>query len=374
MTSPKARSAVTGREDEEAPPRMTPRGGVLLIDDDAGSLESWRRLLADAGFAVDAAASGAAGLARARQRTHQVIVLDLRLPDMDGLSVLSALREQLSETPVLIVTGFATHESTARAFRLGAADVLEKPLGDQLVDAVRELAGNGSARRPLSPAAASELSLLLAALWQIANARPCVDEPTSTDGATDDVDSLFIATLVRVLTRPDLRVQALPACSAVLRETIEASDARQLPRHAERLADRVATAFAADTAWLPASVADALAWLDEAIRAGRHPIHESTVARALALHPTHLGRLLKAHLGLGFRQVRRLVRARRALLLVVDTDEQLAQIAYSVGYPHPSQLDRDFRALFGAQPGVLRQRVRPRFLSWRTLDPRLAGD
>lgn len=404
MTSPKAQSAIRGREFDDrdsAPPQAGRARRVLLIDDDEGTLLTWRLMLAQEGFDVELASSGADGLARARQTAHDVIVLDLRLPDMDGLTVLAALREQGGDTPILIVTGFATHDSTARAFRLGAADVLEKPIGDELVATVRDLAVRTSTRRS-SPGDARDLRALLGALRQSAqaiaraardaspsdaspgDASPSDASPTGTsssgpspgeaspasasagEAATDAGSGLFLAALVRAFTRPELRVQALPACAAALREAVEASDELALPRCAERLADDVALACTADGASVPSSVATALARLEVAIHAGEHPIHESKMARDLALHPTHLGRLLKLHLGLGFRQIRRLFRARRALLLVVDSDEQLAQIAYAVGYPHPSQLDRDFRTLFGARPGALRRRVRPRFSTWRT--------
>lgn len=395
MTSPKAQSAVRGREFDDRDSGGHPQAGrarrVLLIDDDEDTLLTWRLMLAQHGFDVELASSGADGLARARQAAHDVIVLDLRLPDMDGLTVLAALRDQAGDTPILIVTGFATHDSTARAFRLGAADVLEKPIGDELVATVRDLAVRTSTRRS-SSGDARDLRALLGLLRQSAqviargtrDASPSAASPgeaspgQTSPGQTSPVDisageaaidagsGLFLAALVRAFTRPELRVQALPACAAALREAVEASDELALPRCAERLADDVALACTADGATVPPSVADALARLEVAIHAGEHPIHESKMARDLALHPTHLGRLLKLHLGLGFRQIRRLFRARRALLLVVDSDEQLAQIAYAVGYPHPSQLDRDFRTLFGARPGALRRRVRPRFSTWRT--------
>lgn len=400
MTSPKAQSAVRGREFDDRDsghPQAGRARRVLLIDDDEGTLLTWRLMLAHEGFDVELASSGTDGLARARRAAHDVIVLDLRLPDMDGLTVLAALREQAGDTPILIVTGFATHDSTARAFRLGAADVLEKPIGDELVATVRDLAVRTSPRRSSSSGDARDLRALLGTLRQSAQAiargtrggAPSGASPSGAsqsgaspgetssgdaspgdtsagEAATDAGSGLFLAALVRAFTRPDLRVQALPACAAALREAVEASDELALPRCAERLADDVALACTADGATVPPSVATALARLEVAIHAGQHPIHESKMARDLALHPTHLGRLLKLHLGLGFRQIRRLFRARRALLLVVDSDEQLAQIAYAVGYPHPSQLDRDFRTLFGARPGALRRRVRPRFSTWRT--------
>ena len=98
---------------------------VLLVDDD----DEFRRVmsgeLARRGYAVNSVASGAAALAQAAEA--DVIVLDLRLPDTDGIDVLKKLRSTDVSAGVLVLTGHGTIDTAIQAVRLGAYDYLEKP-------------------------------------------------------------------------------------------------------------------------------------------------------------------------------------------------------------------------------------------------------
>jgi DNA-binding NtrC family response regulator len=98
---------------------------VVLVDDD----DEFRRVmsgeLARRGYAVSSVASGAAALERAAE--VDVIVLDLRLPDMDGIEVLKKLRGAEVSAGVLVLTGHGTIDTAIQAVRLGAYDYLEKP-------------------------------------------------------------------------------------------------------------------------------------------------------------------------------------------------------------------------------------------------------
>lgn len=106
-------------------PAVRKNARVLLVDDD----DEFRRVmageLARRGHAVSAVASGAAALAQAGEA--DVIVLDMRLPDMDGIDVLRKLRSADGAAGVLVLTGHGTIDTAIQAVRLGAYDYLEKP-------------------------------------------------------------------------------------------------------------------------------------------------------------------------------------------------------------------------------------------------------
>jgi ActR/RegA family two-component response regulator len=101
--------------------------GVLVIDDDPRVLQTLQRTLVRSGFGVVTAQSGMEGLERARQAGVDVIISDVRLPDIDGVDVLRQLRQDRVTTPMIMLTGYGTIASAVEAIKLGAADYLEKP-------------------------------------------------------------------------------------------------------------------------------------------------------------------------------------------------------------------------------------------------------
>ena len=112
---------------------------VLLIDDDEAVRRSFRRILEHAGLHVLEAGSGQVGLTLCREQHPSVVFLDLRMPEMDGLDVLSSLVVEHPETPVIVVSGHGTMTDAVEALRRGAWDFFSKPLGDKeiLVHAAR---------------------------------------------------------------------------------------------------------------------------------------------------------------------------------------------------------------------------------------------
>jgi phosphoserine phosphatase RsbU/P len=103
---------------------------VLIIDDDAVVRQLFRRILERTGLAVLEADSGQTGLALCRERKPGVVLLDLRMPGMDGLEVLSRLVAEHPETPVVVVSGQGTMTDAVEALRRGAWDFVSKPLPD----------------------------------------------------------------------------------------------------------------------------------------------------------------------------------------------------------------------------------------------------
>ena len=110
---------------------------VLVIDENRATLDSVGQALQGAGFSVALATTGQEGLKLAGQRSIDVVIADLRLPDVADVEVLKQLRQTLADVPV-IVTGVASTASAVEAGKLGAVDYFEKPvLTDHLIRAVR---------------------------------------------------------------------------------------------------------------------------------------------------------------------------------------------------------------------------------------------
>jgi two-component system, NtrC family, nitrogen regulation response regulator NtrX len=101
---------------------------VLVVDDEASIRSSLRMVLEFEGYEVEELGAGAAVLSRVNDRPPDAILLDIKMPDMDGLEVLTRLRERGFELPVLVISGHADVNTAVEATRLGAFDFLEKPL------------------------------------------------------------------------------------------------------------------------------------------------------------------------------------------------------------------------------------------------------
>ncbi|MFN3414087.1 MAG: response regulator, partial [Thermoanaerobaculum sp.] len=105
------------------------RAAILVVDDEPGIRELLSQILADEGFSVTTVASGEEALAAVSRDVFDLVMLDIKLPSMDGLEVLRQLKAGGKRLPVVMISGHATVEQAAQAVREGAADFLEKPLG-----------------------------------------------------------------------------------------------------------------------------------------------------------------------------------------------------------------------------------------------------
>ena len=118
----------------------TPNARILLVDDDPDQVEMYRYALEDAGFLVVAATTGADAVARAREFHPDLIVLDVRLPDMLGWEVCAVLKTDphTGHIPVIVLTAAATATLAMDAANAGCAAYLLKPCyPDQLIASIR---------------------------------------------------------------------------------------------------------------------------------------------------------------------------------------------------------------------------------------------
>jgi len=113
------------------------RRRILVIDDEPTVRESCIRIFHERGYDVETAASAKEGLERAMRGYFDCALIDLKLPDMDGMEIVRSTREKRSSMPVLIITGYGTDDSAAEATRLGVSAYLNKPFTpDELAEAV----------------------------------------------------------------------------------------------------------------------------------------------------------------------------------------------------------------------------------------------
>jgi len=137
---------------------------ILLVEDHAESRTSLAYVLEKRGEVVHQAKNGRTAVAVARRERLHALILDLKLPDMDGLSVLEAVLAEAPGLPAIVVTGFGTIDSAVEAMKLGASDFVSKPLQvDNLLsilDRCIERAGaDGAVSTPPSVASAEMLKL-----------------------------------------------------------------------------------------------------------------------------------------------------------------------------------------------------------------------
>lgn len=112
---------------------------VLLVDDEKEFLEALSARMEARGLKVQSVTSGAEALAKATDEDYDAIVLDMLMPEMDGIETLRRLRSANPDVQVILLTGHATVKKGIEAIKIGALDFLEKPAElEDLLDKIRE--------------------------------------------------------------------------------------------------------------------------------------------------------------------------------------------------------------------------------------------
>ncbi len=113
---------------------------ILVIDDEAIIRISCQKALSSCNYDVKAASSGKEGLEMLENESFHLVLLDLKMPDIDGLEVLKEIKEKSPETKVIMITGYSTVDTAVKSLKLGAINYLEKPFTpNALIEAVKEI-------------------------------------------------------------------------------------------------------------------------------------------------------------------------------------------------------------------------------------------
>ena len=115
---------------------------ILIIDDERVICEGCKMALSDKGHSVDIFMTGRAGLEAMLKGTHDLTLLDMKLPDMDGMDILRTVRKEKPGMYIIVMTGYSSVQNAVEAMKLGAFDYLAKPFSDdELVLAVERALG-----------------------------------------------------------------------------------------------------------------------------------------------------------------------------------------------------------------------------------------
>jgi len=139
---------------------------ILVVDDEANIRHTLRGVLADEGYEVVEAEDGRRALECLERAVPRLAIVDIWMPEIDGIQLVERMKEQAPELPVIVISGHGTIETAVRAIRLGAFDFLEKPFQlDALLRMVDRALGGGSARPPVmdedvAPAPATSPAIL----------------------------------------------------------------------------------------------------------------------------------------------------------------------------------------------------------------------
>ncbi len=106
---------------------MMERKKALVIDDDQIVLDSVKRILNEEDFEVETTLNSKNGIALALENDYDIVLTDIRMPDIDGLTVVLNIKTAKPSIPVLVITGYASVRSAVESMKRGATDYVQKP-------------------------------------------------------------------------------------------------------------------------------------------------------------------------------------------------------------------------------------------------------
>jgi DNA-binding NtrC family response regulator len=112
---------------------------ILVMEDDLSVAKGLEMVLSEEGYTVNLAGTGELAMQAFRQKRFDLLVADLRLPDIDGMEVIKKVKEEKPETEVIVITGYGTAAKAVTAMKLGVHDFLPKPFTeDQIKTSIDE--------------------------------------------------------------------------------------------------------------------------------------------------------------------------------------------------------------------------------------------
>jgi DNA-binding response OmpR family regulator len=120
---------------ERARPKSLQRPHILLVEDEINVAKGLEVILSEEGYDVDLAMTGLSALKMFRGNGFDLVIADLRLPDIDGMDVLQQVSDERHGTGMLVITGYPSVSSAVKAVKMGAIDYLSKPFTDDALKA-----------------------------------------------------------------------------------------------------------------------------------------------------------------------------------------------------------------------------------------------
>ena len=117
---------------------------VLIVDDEQTMLEACREVLAPEGFLLREACNGESALEALRGQSFDLVILDLKMPRMDGMELLRRVQKESPGTATVVITGYPSIDTAVEAMKLGAADFLPKPFTPEVLRITVRRALNGA--------------------------------------------------------------------------------------------------------------------------------------------------------------------------------------------------------------------------------------
>lgn len=111
---------------------MKPKQTVLIVEDESGVREALKLILSDI-YDLKFAENGPEGLALLSKMDYEVVLLDIKMPKMNGLEVLKQIKADKPKLPVILITGYQSEEIAREAIRLGAFDYIPKPFESEQI-------------------------------------------------------------------------------------------------------------------------------------------------------------------------------------------------------------------------------------------------
>jgi len=112
---------------------------ILVMEDDLNVAKGLEMILSEEGYQVNLAGTGALAMQAFNEKRYDLLVADLRLPDIDGMEIIKQVKNDTPETEVVVITGYGTAATAVEAMKIGVHDFLSKPFtDDQIKSAINE--------------------------------------------------------------------------------------------------------------------------------------------------------------------------------------------------------------------------------------------
>jgi len=375
----------------------TARSQLLIVEDDPG-MRDCLHLVLDDEYSVLEAADGQTAIKTVQTRSVDLVLLDLLIPDIDGIEILQQVKALRHDLPVIVLTGVKTLRTAVEVMKLGACDYFTKPFQEEelIASIQRALAERIVQRLPKSHrillvdediARRAALAVALGRLGSIEVAATFFDGlkraltllPTYAVLLADrqpDKAALFVRALhaelpscITIVASNHPELDGTPTGDGLWLETFVPSRPN-VDEIVSRLAELLRRGIDGGTApWqLTRPISRTIDYLHTHLREG---LTVERLAAATGISGSHLAHLFRAETGMTVRDYLTRVRIEVAKDLLCTTDEKLASIAARVGFFDASHLVRVFRKVTGASPNTYRRRQHgetPKIAKLSTID------